>query len=625
MKHKIYNIEKCIDWNEINRIFQENKDKKIICFGAGTATELVIKNLPDIEISFLLDNNKEFWGKEKDGIEIKSPEVLTKVSKNEYIILILSRHVKQISKQLESYGLERNKNYYDIYTKFLKYFRIEKFDDTAQKFIKLLETIPINKFNSITVKDDKKIGIVCVGSLVKVSVWYAFTQYLLMVYYGYKPTLIVDTLEGYDEYIFFEGFSAVARIYIDYVIDYAKKLGIIFDVRYIEDSKQQFVTENEEKDLYNMSSDNLIWFDSRKDEQFLNNDEQREKISYEILYKNYKHIKGFFEENAFETINVYTGMHKQRVLYKYIADNMGIRMSSYDGERVKTTQYSTGDCPSHIMDAYRLINEKWFNNEEKIKLMEIANDILKRKIEQVDYNGTNIVSYQLAKLSNSTEKYDVVIPLNIEWDAAALGIKNVYSGMYDWVKEVCEFIMENSDATVLVREHPAQNYHNNFNFVNIEERLSSLKKYGERIKILKASVPKNTYDYILNCKLVLPYSSTLGIESVMLGKNIVIHTDCYYSLMTFANKANSKQEYYSNILKALNGELKITEADKCNAGIMFLVILNLNMETQFTDGNNGWLKLKWSEILKCNGIGDIVACIGDGVPVMYNKIKQYLK
>ena len=141
IKNKKY-LDK-IDFLYIRDILRNNYGKKIFCFGGGTAAEILTeKTDQEIQIEKFLDNNSLLYGKKINGIEITSPDILLKEDKGEFIVLILSRHICHISNQLDSYGLESGKDYYDIYTKFSPYFIIKKQEALMDRFKKFIENIP---------------------------------------------------------------------------------------------------------------------------------------------------------------------------------------------------------------------------------------------------------------------------------------------------------------------------------------------------------------------------------------------------------------------------------------------------------------------------------------------------
>ncbi len=83
--------------------------KKIVVFGVGGCiySSIIDTLLSNYEIVMLTDNNHELWGKQKNGLEIKPPDL---IGNCEYdMIIIASSFIVDIAKQLTSYGLPLNK------------------------------------------------------------------------------------------------------------------------------------------------------------------------------------------------------------------------------------------------------------------------------------------------------------------------------------------------------------------------------------------------------------------------------------------------------------------------------------------------------------------------------------
>jgi len=80
-----------------------SKNKRsIVLFGSGDIAAKTITKLHNSNIEFIVDNSKNLIGTEYQGLTIKSPNTLS----NEYLIIICSTAISDISDQLESMGLK---------------------------------------------------------------------------------------------------------------------------------------------------------------------------------------------------------------------------------------------------------------------------------------------------------------------------------------------------------------------------------------------------------------------------------------------------------------------------------------------------------------------------------------
>lgn len=90
----------------LTHMLDDVKGKKIILFGTGMMFEDYMekwgkKYPPD----FLVDNDKNRWGRKRLGIPVRSPEEILKVPEEERRLIICSFYYKEIQKQLEQMGI----------------------------------------------------------------------------------------------------------------------------------------------------------------------------------------------------------------------------------------------------------------------------------------------------------------------------------------------------------------------------------------------------------------------------------------------------------------------------------------------------------------------------------------
>ncbi len=87
-------------------IFRNLGDRKLILFGSGAFTKRFIAMYgKSYEIACILDNNEDRWGQRLDGYEIKSPEYLNELLKEDYKVLICIKSYVSVAKQLETMGI----------------------------------------------------------------------------------------------------------------------------------------------------------------------------------------------------------------------------------------------------------------------------------------------------------------------------------------------------------------------------------------------------------------------------------------------------------------------------------------------------------------------------------------
>lgn len=620
--HNIYNAEVHIELDKIEALLQKNSDKKIICFGGGTAASILMKRiLYQYNVKCFLDNDKKLQGSFLMGKEICSPELVKTLEKNSFLVLILSKHYDVIGKQLTSYGLQEGKDYFNIYHQFRDYFYIMKFDGMGQKFLSFVERIPKDMMQQIPCQYDKKIGIICNGTMEKNVLWYALGQYLILRYRGYDPTLIVDNMGNHDDYIYFSNYREIITKYLDYALNFMKQHFGEMKVLYIDSNKKAPLDREDEAYIEKINTHSLRWLDSRYDENFIDGNEQREEISKDIMQNNLMSAKAFFEENHFDVVTIYTGIHKHRAIYLRIGKLYNIRVSTYDGSTGDLMLIETDGISSHSYDIRRIFEEHMFTDSEVEEIIKLGQLGFEKRINSTAKDGD--YNYQLVGEEEELEKvYDIIMPLNIFWDSAALLVDNVFTDYVEWINKTLLYIMKHTDASVMVREHPAQNALPSYKYDNLASKIALLEEYPERIFFCKAEQRLNTYQYLRRCKLVLPYTSTIGLESVIMGVPIVTHTTVYYKDFSFGHAALSEEDYYSMIQSALNGNMVVTREQKRDALMALYCQLKHYIRMPFTEANDKWMDSTIEEVNRSHGVDEIVDVIANNIPVIYNNIKK---
>lgn len=96
-------------------LYKSAQDKNIIIFGAGSAGKQFLEYFP-VEPVYFIDNDQNKWGEKFSGIPIKAPHQILSENIDSILILICSMYGKEISKQLEAFGLKENIHFLDVYS-----------------------------------------------------------------------------------------------------------------------------------------------------------------------------------------------------------------------------------------------------------------------------------------------------------------------------------------------------------------------------------------------------------------------------------------------------------------------------------------------------------------------------
>lgn len=620
--------KKYINIEEFNKTLEKCIGKKIICFGAGTATYLMPRILPTgYKVDYYIDSNARLWGESPLGPKICSPETVLQEEEGSYIILIVSQHALSMRKQLESYGLVLDVDYIDLFTSFEKCFRIQKVVFQAEKLIEFINKIPIKSFLDNPTQSNQKIGVVAACGFMGTPMFYDIGIFLLMRYNGYDVELIMDNTYTCENFTMYEGASSDIREITDQVINIMLKRFPQLLVKWIDESKTCELVENDIKYVERQARINTIWQKSRQNDRSMNiSQNELEKKFYKVFLNNLKSIKCFFEKNSYDILTVSTALHYHRGFYMWMGECHNMRVANYDGSNNDgKTSWGTNYPNGHHYDIAKLINDNYFNEIQKQKIIELAKADFNRRRYSVS-DGSNY-NYQLVASSEViNEKWsEVVIPLNVMWDAAAIGLNRVFSTEEEWLVETINYVLKNTCANIMIREHPVQMNLDKYNNANYEKLLYNNFGDNPRIKLYKYNEKINTYDFIKNCKVVLPLSSTVGLESVFLGKPVVVHSNCYYSKLNFVKAASNKEEYFSYIRQSLDGSIAISQEMMDEAYLAYFILMNSRIKTIFSESNPEWLMKDIEELNDDITVQRILDSIGKDIPIPYVNILDIIE
>lgn len=630
-------------------------NKKLIAYGA-TSCWWDINSVIYIDdlVEFFVDSNPERWGEIYCGKEIKSPAKIMKLDTSKYAVVVSTAYFEEVCRVLDRYGLRRGIDYFNIF----QYIHLVHWCPigSMNTFMRFLDTVPGEIRNIIPDKKDNQIGILFNTETLNSGVTdfpASIAMFLMLKWKKYDVKLIVDRLHWGGDVLLYEGHSNLCNQITDIVVDKLKTIISQEDIVYINDveSLGDRLSSDDIRVCEKTARCAVNW------DKWINH-YYAKFLSWNNLYENYvkiyKHnlpvLNSFFEKNHFHVINVPTALHKRGGIYHYLCKKQHIRIASEDGLAEGTVTISANGAAGCNMDTPRLIEEWLTEEKEPDDILERAASMWEKRkgltatvcaeadVAQyrkvMENKGYAYTSFQSPRTETS-QTFDVVIPLNCRCDGGALVADSIFGSLEQWIDKTLDFIINKLKKSVLIREHPSARVESNTHsctelYVTNPEILERYKN-NPLFRYVKSFEEINLYQCMESCKVVLPWSSTVGLEAALMKKNVLVHTDVYYRNTDFVLSPRSCHEYFE-ILKRCFVEDKWLVPDEqlayTKALKYFYYTMHRLLVTKFNIFNTDqypWKFECFKSLLEEEGVDEILQIVADDIPSVYLVEKQHRK
>jgi hypothetical protein len=243
-------------------------------------------------------------------------------------------------------------------------------------------------------------------------------------------------------------------------------------------------------------------------------------------------------------------------------------------------------------------------------------------------SARDLWSYQVSAYRGwAGEPFDIVLPMNVFDDAAALGRNRYFKDAKEWILETVDFVMNQTQASIVVREHPAArrlDWPDQFGKM-LQERFGG----QPRFRFVGCREDVNTYALIEGAKLVLPHSSTVGVEAALMGKQVLLDTGVYYAGLGFVERGNSKEDYFLKLKGLLEKGGALEEDKRERAWVCYFYGQVCNFVIgQFTpqpEDFRVWVSRNWRDVIEWQAVKTSLAVLGDARPTWRIQSEEVFK
>jgi hypothetical protein len=275
-------------------------------------------------------------------------------------------------------------------------------------------------------------------------------------------------------------------------------------------------------------------------------------------------------------------------LFRLAAEEQHCRVATYDAD-IGVAQVCVSGVAAQGEDLPRAFDALWHSEpQERRSAIAIAQDELQRRIEARDRYGFQVLPAEAS--GNAVDSTTILIPMNVEWDTAALGKHVHFANSTDWITSTVTAILEADAGPVIVRQHPSERRDLQRSRLDIGSALRDLFGDDPRCRFVAADAAVNTYDLLHAARFVLPFVSTIAIEAAAMGKPVLISGTCFYADLGFVWSATSRDEYLDLVQKGAQGRLPTLPEQVERAWICYyLAAIRNRIWTDFTaQPDNFW-------------------------------------
>ncbi len=275
-------------------------------------------------------------------------------------------------------------------------------------------------------------------------------------------------------------------------------------------------------------------------------------------------VRTFLREQNFDWLFLPGGVWAISGLYAATAGELGLDYTTYDsGFGMMVTAHR--GVATHLVEIPHVLAEvkRTAAPEARRRFAEMAHAQLRQRMA-----GEDELRLQPQAASEAvTHRCDVLVPLNLRWDTAALSRQRLFASITDWLERLLAWARAHPEVALVVRQHPCEKIPGFEGSDRFDELLRESVEHG--LRFVSAADPVNSYDLMRQAKVVLPFTSRIGIEAAMLGKPSVLGSHSYYAECGIVWNAESIPDYFALIERALAGELVVTKQAREDAALTY--------------------------------------------------------
>lgn len=288
----------------------------------------------------------------------------------------------------------------------------------------------------------------------------------------------------------------------------------------------------------------------------LDNDEYTRKIALRYLASGIVYagaLKKFIEEWKPDVFIVAQGIYLFGGIVNEVCRSLNLRFYAWDYHyRKNGLIFSEGNTYHHELRLEP--NEYW----EALQMTDEKNKILddyfssrregKLDKDEISYTSDSLLDGNkiISQLGIDKSKKVISFFTNVAWDGKVFVQGNLFEGPAELILESMEYLKNRDDLQIVIRIHPAEVLMKQWVGLQrmdtlIAERFPELPK---NVILIAPEVKISSYGLAAISDLSVVYSTKLGLEVMLMGKQVLIGGDAFYQNKKFGIQPENKEQYW---------------------------------------------------------------------------------
>jgi hypothetical protein len=441
--------------------------------------------------------------------------------------------------------------------------------------------------------------------------WFSLVCGLFLATNGNKVTFIFDDMPFGDE-------SVAFRFQVGCIRSVLRVLGDRHDVVTLSDWASDAPLDRAARQLVDRLAElNAVWA-LRGELQTSGRKRQVERATRQ-LRASYAAIAAVQLRGRYDVLFVPGGVWGSSGIWVDRARAAEVRVASYDSGAYQNLLIAVDGIACQLQDiprAFALLKNRSMTHREHEAIVESTlAEIARRR------SGIDKFSSQMRGMQASDGRFAgaMLVALNSSWDSAALGLHTVFDSNAQWIVETTKYLLENTAAQVVVRQHPVER----LDVASTTDDYRSLltQHFGDhpRLRFIAAEEPVNSYELLEQVAAVVVHTSTIGTEAAAHGKVVVTASRSYYANLGFVWRATSLEQYRQYLSDAAAGRYVVTPAMRDDALRCYYLTQCCNwVFTPFTPSTfTEWSRHGLEEVRGQENVSAVITALEKNIPVAF--------